>query len=466
MNFTKKTGIGTPAVIAIVIVVAIVAAGAAYVASSGAAKTTTATVTATSTAVSTSTATATKTTSSVITSTITQSGTTATVVSTLGGTTSVITSTTTATSTASTTIVSTTTATSVSTQTTIAQPVLPATLTATSSPISQAGSSLLYPLFELWAANFTQKYSNIQLNTAAGGSGAGLSGVEGNTINIGASDPYMTAAQSNAYPGILNIPVAVSSQAVNYNLPMIPATDHLNMTGNVLAGIYNGTITTWNAAPIKALQSASIAALLPSSTIVPLHRSDSSGDTNLFTTYLSDTSPDWAAKYGAGNTVAWASVPSAQGESGNSGMLTACDQTEYSIAYIGVSYQAQATADSLGNAALQNLAGNYVVLTTTTVGAAVNAQYAATPPNEKITLIYGPGANSYPIVNFEYVLVNQVQPNTTLAADIQAILEYATLPQYGQQAYFLNSPATGSLGFLPLPNSIAQLSWAQIESIT
>ena len=240
MNFTKKTGIGTPAVIAIVIVVAIVAAGAAYVASSGAAKTTTATVTATSTAVSTSTATATKTTSSVITSTITQSGTTATVVSTLGGTTSVITSTTTATSTASTTIVSTTTATSVSTQTTIAQPVLPATLTATSSPISQAGSSLLYPLFELWAANFTQKYSNIQLNTAAGGSGAGLSGVEGNTINIGASDPYMTAAQSNAYPGILNIPVAVSSQAVNYNLPMIPATDHLNMTGNVLAGIYNG----------------------------------------------------------------------------------------------------------------------------------------------------------------------------------------------------------------------------------
>jgi phosphate transport system substrate-binding protein len=376
--------------------------------------------------------------------------------------TSTITGTTTLTSTQATTVTST----STSTQTTIAQPILLATLPSTSSPISQAGSSLLYPLFELWAANFTQMYKNVQLNTAAGGSGAGLSGVEANTINIGASDPFMTSAQSSAYPGILNIPVAVSSQAVNYNLPMIPQSTHLNFTGNVLAGIYNGTITYWDNAAIKNIQSASVAALLPHQLIIPLHRSDSSGDTNLFTTYLSDTSADWLKNYGSGNTVAWASVPTAQADSGNSGMLTGADQTEYSIAYIGVSYQAQATTDNLGSGALQNTAGVFLPLTTTTVSAAVNAQYASTPPNEKVSLIYGPGANSYPIVNFEYVLVQQAQPNTTLQQDIQAILWYATLPQYGQSPYFLNSPATGSLGFLPLPTSIAQLSWAQINSIT
>ena len=378
-------------------------------------------------------------------------------------TTTTVTSTTTTTTTALSTSVSVATSTSTSVATTIAQPILPASLTATSSPISEAGSSLLYPLFELWAANFTQTFSNVKVNTAAGGSGAGLSGVEGNTINIGASDPFMTTAQSSAYPGILNIPVAVSSQAVNYNLPSIPQTTHLNFTGNVLAGIYNGTITTWNNAAIQALNPS---VTLPSNTIVPLHRSDSSGDTNLFTTYLTDTSPDWAKNFGAGNTVAWASVPSAQAESGNSGMLTACDQTAYSIAYIGVSYQAQATKDNLGSGALKNLAGAFVQLTATTVSAAVNAQYAATPPNEKISLIYGPGSNSYPIVNFEYALVQQTQSSAALAQDIQALLWYATLPQYGQQAYFLNGPTTGSLGFLPLPNSIAQLSWAQINSIT
>jgi phosphate transport system substrate-binding protein len=347
------------------------------------------------------------------------------------------------------------------TATTVAQPVLPATLTATANPISEAGSSLLFPLFQLWATNFTQTYSNVKINTAAGGSGAGLSGVEANTINIGGSDPFMTAAQSAAYPNILNIPVAISSQAVDYNLPGIPNTTHLNFTGNVLAGIYNGSITYWNAPAILSLQSASIQSSIPHQLIIPLHRSDSSGDTNLFTTYLSDTSPDWAKAYGSGNTIAWASVPAAQADNGNSGMLTACNQTSYSIAYIGVSYLAQAISDGLGNAALKNLAGNFVQLTTANVATAVNAQYASTPPNEKLSMVFGPGATSYPIVNYEYALVDQTQANPTLAADIQALLWYATLPQYGQSAYFLNQ-----VGFVPLPNSIAQLSWAQINSIT
>jgi phosphate transport system substrate-binding protein len=142
-------------------------------------------------------------------------------------------------------------------------------------------------------------------------------------------------------------------------------------------------------------------------------------------------------------------------------MLQACSQTEYSIAYIGVSYLASANADGLGNGKLQNLAGNFVQLTTPNVVSALDAQYTSTPPSERISLIYGPGASSYPIVNFEYALVQKNQPSTTLQQDIQAILEYATLPQYGNSAYFLNQ-----VGFVPLPSSVAQLSWTQIESIT
>jgi phosphate transport system substrate-binding protein len=417
MNFNKRQGLSSALVAGVVIIVAIVAVGGGYVAGSSGAKTTTITNTMTST----------------ITSTEVMS----------------------------TTIATTSNATVTATQTGTAQPVLPASLQATSSPISEAGSSLLFPLFQLWATNFTQMYTNVKVNTAAGGSGAGLSGVEANTINIGGSDPFMTTAQSAAYPGILNIPVAVSAQQVNYNIPGIPSTTHLNFTGNVLAGIYNGTITYWDNPAITALQSASVASELPHQLIVPLHRSDSSGDTNLFTTYLSDTSPDWAKNFGSGNTVAWASVPSAQAENGNSGMLTGCDQTQYSIAYIGVSYLAQANTDNLGNAALKNLAGSFVQLTPANVLSAVNAQFANTPPSEKLSMIYGPGATSYPIVNYEYVLVSQSQPNAALQQDIQALLWYATLPTYGQSTYFLNQ-----VGFVPLPPSIAQLSWAQINSIT
>jgi phosphate transport system substrate-binding protein len=298
----------------------------------------------------------------------------------------------------------------------------------------------------------------VKINTAAGGSGAGQTGVEENTTNIGGSDPFLSNAQQTANPDVLNIAVAISAQQVNYNLPGVPTTTHLNFTGNVLGGIYNGTITMWND---PAIQNLNPGVTLPADTIVPLHRSDSSGDTNLFTSYLSDTSTDWAKNIGSGNTVAWPSVASGQAENGNSGMLTACSQTQYCIAYIGVSYLAMANTDGLGNAALQNPSGNFVTLTPTNVEAAVNAQYSSTPPSERYSMIYGSGGNSYPIVNYEYALVQKNQASATLQQDIQAILWYATLPQYGQSSYFLNQ-----VGFVPLPNSIAQLSWAQINSIT
>lgn len=417
MNF-KRQGLGTAAVAGVVIVVALVVGVGVYVTTSGGTKTST--VTSTSTA------------------TVSGSGSTVTSVST-----SVSVSTSTASGSG------------------MAQPTLPTTLPATTSPISEAGSSLVYPYFQLIAANFTKLFPNVQFNTAAGGSGAGQSGVEQNTINIGGSDPFLTNAQMSANPGILNIAVAVSAQQVNYNLPGVPATTHLNFTGSVIAGIYNGTITYWDDPAIAGLQSASVASSLPHQLIVPLHRSDSSGDTNLFTTYLSDTSSSWLKNVGSGNTVSWPSVPTAQAENGNAGMLTGCSQTQYSIAYIGVSYLAQATTKGLGSAALKNLAGNFVQLTTANVQSAVNAQYTSTPPDERLSMIYGPGANSYPIVNYEYALVKQHQSSTQLAQDIQAILVYTTLPQYGQSNYFMSQT-----GFIPLPASIAQLSWAQIESIT
>ena len=417
---------------AIAVVAIIIVGAGAYIAGSGSKSTVTSTMVSTVTNTMASTVTTTAMSSSVITSVITSvmtgSGGLTTVTSTQTGSATTVTSVTT----------------SVATQTNVTQPKLPTTLTATSSPLSEAGSSLLYPLFQFWAANFTQMYKNVQVNTAAGGSGTGLSDVEQNTINIGASDPFMTTAQSAAYPGILNIPVAVSSQAVNYNVPGIASTTHLNFTGNVLAGIYNGTITTWNNAAIQKLNPT---VTLPSATIVPLHRSDSSGDTNLFTTYLSDTSPDWAKTYGAGNTVAWAAVPSAQAESGNSGMLTGAHQTQYCIAYIGVSYLAQATTDNLGNAALQNLAGNFVSSTSANIHSAVNAQYSATPPNEKASLIYGPGTSLVPDSELRVRPRLQTQPNTTTAQDIQALLG-SSPPAVRPTGILPQQPGDRNLGFL------------------
>lgn len=320
---------------------------------------------------------------------------------------------------------------------------------------------MLYPLFEIWASNFTAQYPSIKLNTAAGGSGAGQSGAEKGTLQIGASDAYLSDALASEYPNVLNIPVAISAQQVNYNLPSIPASDHLNFSGPVLAGIYNGSITSWNSPAIANLQSPSVASLLPNQPIIPLRRSDSSGDTFIFTQYLSFTTPSWESSVGCGTSVNWPSNPAAQGEDGNAGMVSAAEATKYSIGYIGVSYLKEAINGSLGYGYLENAAGNFVNISQSNIESAVNVMVSQTPANERISLVNAPGDNSYPIINFEYAMVVSDQNQTGMAEALRTLLTWAISPTGGNSPYFLNQ-----VNFVQLPPSVAALSQNQINMIT
>ncbi|MDG7005843.1 MAG: phosphate ABC transporter substrate-binding protein PstS [Nitrososphaerota archaeon] len=409
MKFERKA-ISTAAIAAIVVVVIVVVGAGAYVASSGS-KTTTVT----STSISTTTNTLTSTSISVSTSVGT------------------------------------------STQTGVGQPVLPSSLAA--ETISETGSTLLYPLFNLWVPNFTATYPTIKINTAGTGSGTGISSAGAGTVQIGASDAYLTPAQAGQYPNLLNIPLAISAQQINYNLPMIPATTHLNMTGNILAQIYNGTITYWNDPQIVAVNPG-VASLLPHDTIIPLHRSDGSGDTFIFTTYLSDTNTWWNKNVGFATSVSWPSLPSGQAALGNGGMVQAASQTEYSIAYIGISYLQNAVKAGLGYAYLQNRAGNFVDITQANIQSAVNAMTSSTPPDETLSLVYAPGTNSYPIINYEYAIVSKTQSDSGMAQAVRTLLNWAIMGNGGNSLSFLNQ-----VGFVPLPASTQALSWAQVAQI-
>lgn len=313
----------------------------------------------------------------------------------------------------------------------------------------------------MWATNFTAQYPSIKLNTAAGGSGAGQTGAGKGTLQIGASDAYLSNSLESLYPNVLNIPVAISAQQVNYNLPGIPQSTHLNFSGPVLAGIYNGSISMWNDPAIKALQSPSVAAMLPNQPIIPLRRADGSGDTFIFTQYLSLTTPSWLANVGCGTTVNWPSVQAEIGETGNSGMVTGCNATKYSIAYIGVSYLREAVNESLGYGYLENAAGDFVNITQANIQAAANQKLTQTPADERLSLVNAPGANSYPIINYEYALVLKDQNVTGMALSLRTLLSWAISPQYGNSPYFLNQ-----VNFVQLPPSIAQLSLNQINEIT
>ena len=320
----------------------------------------------------------------------------------------------------------------------------------------ETGSTLLYPLFNLWVPKYTAMHPGVRITTQGTGSGTGIAQAISGVAQIGASDAYMSTAQLKKNPGILNIPLAISAQTVNYNVPGLNNAN-LKLSGPVLAGIYSGKITHWNDAAIAKINPG---VSLPNHGITPIHRTDGSGDTFIFTQYLSFSTPEWANNVGYGTTISWPPVQGGIGAIGNPGMVQACGQTPGSIAYIGVSFHEQIAKAGLGTAMLQNRAGNFVVPNPTTVGAAAAALEGKTPPDQRISLIFAPGENSYPIINYEYAIVNSKQASPDVAAAVRSFLNWAVDPAAGNAPEFL-----GPVQFLPLPEKIAALSKAQIAKI-
>ena len=320
----------------------------------------------------------------------------------------------------------------------------------------ETGSTLLYPLFNLWVAKYTAKNPGVRITTQGTGSGTGIAQAISGIAQIGASDAYMSGPQMKKNPGILNIPLAISAQTVNYNLPG-HNNANLKLSGPVLAGIYGGKITRWNDPAIARLNPGTS---LPDQAIVPIHRTDGSGDTFIFTQYLAFSTPEWANTVGYGTTISWPPVQGGIGAIGNPGMVQASGQTPNSIAYIGVSFHAEIAKAGLGTASLQNRAGNFMLPTAETVGAAAAALDAKTPADGRISLIFAPGEKSYPIINYEYAIVNEKQANAATAEVLRDFLSWAIDPEGGAAPQFLDA-----VRFLPLPEKIAALSKQQIASI-
>ena len=332
---------------------------------------------------------------------------------------------------------------------------IPAQPAAQHETLTETGSTLLLPLLHAWAGAYQQQFPQVRISTGGTGSGTGIKDASAGTVDIGASDAYLSSGDLVKNPALLNIPLAVAAQQVDYNLPGLKAGVHLRLTGAVLAQMYQGTIRTWNNPAIGKLNPG---ITLPPARVVPLHRSDSSGDTFLFTSYLSTHDPAWNRAIGYGTTVAWPPVPGSRGQQGNSGMVTGCQATPGCVAYVGISYLSAALADGLGEAQLANALGQYELPTPASISAAVAAFVSATPANETISMVNGPAPGGYPIVNYEYAIVRGRQPDRTRARDIQAFLHWAVTT--GNSAQYL-----GAGRFQPLPKAVVTLSDQQIATI-
>lgn len=322
--------------------------------------------------------------------------------------------------------------------------------------ILETGSSLLYPLFNIWVPDYTKANPHVRITTQSTGSGTGISEAVSGLAQIGASDAYMSNALTKQHPEMLNIPMAISSQMVNYNLPGLNGT-HLKLSGPALAAIYQGKIKSWNDPEIVKLNPG---AKLPAHPITTIHRTDGSGDTFIFTQYLSFAAPDWQNSIGYGTTISWPAAPGAIGANGNQGMVSALKGNEYSIGYVGISFQKAINDSQLGEAALGNHDGEFVLPTSETVQAAAASKVKDTPADERTSLIYAAGQNAYPIINYEYAIVKSQQPNAQTASALRAFLTWAISPQGGSASHYMQA-----VNFVPLPDPVVKLSTAQIDKI-
>jgi phosphate transport system substrate-binding protein len=319
----------------------------------------------------------------------------------------------------------------------------------------ETGSTLLFPLFKVWVAEYTKTHSGIHITTNATGSGAGIEQSISGAAQIGTSDAYMSDTQARQNPQIINVPMAISALTVNYNLPGLNTTN-LKLDGPVLADIYKGKIYAWDDKAIAALNPD---VKLPHQDIVPVHRADGSGDTFVFSQYLTFSTPSWENDIGFGTTIAWPAVSGGLNAEGNLGVLQLVQKTPYSIGYLGVSFHAEIAEAGLGTASLKSYSGEYLLPSPATVAAAAAALTPRTPSDERLTLVDAPGANAYPLVNYEYAVVSTKQANPETAAALRKFLLWAIAPDES------NEKLLDDAHFIALPAHIWVLSHDQIEQI-
>jgi phosphate transport system substrate-binding protein len=332
--------------------------------------------------------------------------------------------------------------------------------------ISETGSTLILPLFKSWVAAYSKVNPELQMTVGATGSAAGISEAIAKHAQIGTSDAYMSDNDAMANPQILNIPLAISAQTVVAHLPELRGAT-LKLSGPVLALIYSGKVSQWDAAPIAAINQG---VHLPHHGIVPVRRADGSGDTFVFTQYLTFSTPDqqhlssqdfdWDSKINYGTTVRWPAVSGELTAAGNQEMLQTITHTPYSVGYLGASFKDDADKASLQTAMLQNQEGKFLLPSPDTVTAAAAVLTPRTPSDQRLTLVFAPGANSYPLINYEYAVVSTKQSSPQVASAISHFLLWCIAPQGGNAPNFLEP-----VHFIGLPPAIRALSELQIAKI-
>ena len=310
-----------------------------------------------------------------------------------------------------------------------------------------AGSTFDNPLFSKMFSEYN-KTTGLKVNYQSIGSGGGIQQLTSKTVDFGASDAPLNGKQDSALSApAIHIPITAGAVVLSYNLPDMK--DTLKLTPDVLAKIFLGEIKKWNDPKIAAINKG---AKLPSTDILIAHRSDGSGTTNIFTTYLTKVSKDWESKVGKGSSVNW---PVGLGGKGNEGVAGSIKQTPGAIGYIELAYALQ---NNMAFAMLQNKSGNFITPSIASVTAAANI---AIPADAKVMITNTDAPDGYPIAGLSWVLVYKEQKYNDRALDkVTKMVKMLQWMIHDGQQY------SAPLNYAPLSANAVSVGDAQLKTIT
>lgn len=309
--------------------------------------------------------------------------------------------------------------------------------------LTGAGATFPAPLYQLWAAEF-QKQSGPRINYQSIGSGGGIQQIIARTVDFGASDaPMKDEELAKADGPLLHIPMALGAVVVTFNVAQIIA--QIKMNSETLAGIFMGRINKWNDPAIAADNSG---VTLPPSDITVVHRSDGSGTTNIFTTYLKDVSPQWSQGVGAGKEVTW---PVGLGGKGNEGVTALVKQIPGAIGYVELVY---AQENKLPTVSMKNSSGKFITPDLASITAA--GKEASVPDDLRFSISNSSNAAAYPIAGATWILVYKTQTERVKGEVLIAFLDWALTK--GQKL-------APSLAYAPLSNDLIAKARAKLKTV-
>jgi phosphate transport system substrate-binding protein len=318
---------------------------------------------------------------------------------------------------------------------------------AAAQKINACGATFPDPIYKKWFGQFGKAHPGVQINYEANGSGGGVKGVTDGTVDFGASDMPMTDQELAAvkHGKILHFPTVLGAVVPIYNLPGV--TQELKFSGDVLAGIFLGTISKWND---KRIAGENPGVKLPNEDIVVVHRTDGSGTTFVWTDFLAKVSPEWKSKVGAAKSVSW---PKGLGGAQSAGVTGLVKQNPNSISYVELLYALQ---NKIGYGLVKNSAGTYVKADVASVTEAAAGAAKSMPDDFRVSITNSSGKNAYPIATFTWLLIPSKFSDPGKGKVVKELLRWVLTD--GQKE-------TTPLSYAPLPKSVVTKEEKQIAAI-